>query len=168
MAILQIKKFNEPVLRKRCREVRKIDRKIKKLAVDMVQTMKENQGVGLAAPQVGVLKRVIVIQGDFEGRQILSLINPKIIKKSKDEIVGEEGCLSFPGIFLKIKRAKEVEVEGLDIRGKKIKLKATGLFARAIQHEVDHLDGILFFNRLDFFRKLKFKLKYPSIRSVLF
>lgn len=163
MAILEIKKFNEPVLRKKCKKVGRVDKKIKKLAIDMVQTIKKGQGIGLAASQVGVLRRVIVVQTDLGGQRILALVNPKIIKKSSETEVNEEGCLSFPGIFLEIKRAKEVEIEGLDIKGKKIKLKAKGLLARVFQHEIDHLDGILFFNRLSFIKKLRFKLKYPSI-----
>jgi len=160
MAILEIKKFNEPVLRKKCKKVGRVDKKIKKLAIDMVQTMKKGQGIGLAAPQVGVSKRVIVVQTDLGGQRILALVNPKIIKKSLETEVDEEGCLSFPGIFLEIKRAKEVEVEGLDIKGEKIKLEAKGLLARVFQHEIDHLDGILFFNRLSFVSRILFKIKH--------
>lgn len=163
MAILEIKKLNEPVLREKCKRVERVDEKIRKLIVDMVQTMKKGQGIGLAAPQVGVSKRVIVVQTDLGGQRILALVNPKIIKKSQEKEIAEEGCLSFPGIFLEIKRAKEVEVEGLDIKGKKIKLKTKGLLARVFQHEMDHLNGILFFNRLSFIKKLRFKLKYLSI-----
>jgi len=159
MAILEIKKFNEPVLRKKCKKVRKIDKKIKKLVVDMAQTMKKEQGIGLAAPQVNVLRRVIVVQTDLQGQRILGLVNPKITKMSKEKEKDMEGCLSFPGIFLEIKRAKEVKVKGLDINGKKVNLKAKGLLARVLQHEIDHLDGVLFFNRLSFFKRIKFKLK---------
>ena len=158
MAVLEIKKNKEPVLRKRAKKVSKVDKKIRQLIVDMVQTMAKGQGIGLAAPQVGVLRRVIVVHGDFKGQRILGLINPKIIEKSKEKEKDMEGCLSFPGIFLEIKRAKEIEVNGLDINGKKIKLKAKGLLARVLQHEIDHLDGILFFNRLSFIKRIKFKL----------
>jgi len=158
MAILGIRKFNDKILRKRAKKVRKVDKEIKQLIVDMAQTMAKEQGIGLAAPQVGVLRRVIVIHGDFKGQRILGLINPKIIKKSKKTEKDMEGCLSFPGIFLEIKRAKEVEVKGLDINGKKIKLKAKGLLARVLQHEIDHLDGVLFFNRLGIIDKIKFKI----------
>ncbi len=164
MAILEIKKFNDSVLRKKCEKVRRVDKKIKKLVVDITQTMKQHQGVGLAAPQVGVLKRAITVQTDLGGQRILVLVNPKILKKSKEAETGEEGCLSFPDIFLKIKRAKEVEIEGLDINGKKIKIKAQGLLARVFQHEIDHLDGILFFNRLGFIKKIGFKLRHLSIK----
>ncbi len=164
MAILEIKKFNEPVLREKCKKVRRIDKKIKKLLVNIAQTMKKGQGIGLAAPQVGVLKRAITVQTDLRGRRILVLVNPKILKKSKETEINEEGCLSFPNIFLKIKRAKEIEIEGLDINGEKIKMKAQGLLARVFQHEIDHLDGILFFNRLSFIKKIGFKLKHFSVK----
>lgn len=159
MAILEIKKFNNPVLRKKCEPVLKVDKKIKKLIVDMVQTMEKNQGIGLAAPQVGVLKRVIVVRTDLKGQQILGLVNPNIIKKGRGKKIDEEGCLSFPGVFLKIERAKKAEVEGLDINGKKIKIKAEGVLARVFQHEIDHLDGILFYDRLAFFQKILFNLR---------
>ncbi len=158
MAILEIKKNKEPVLKKRARKVRKVDKEIRQLIVDMVQTMAKGQGIGLAAPQVGVLRRVIVIQGDFKGQRILGLINPKITKMSKEKEKGTEGCLSFPGVFLEIKRAKEIKVKGLDINGKKVNLKAKGLLARVLQHEIDHLNGILFFNRLGIIDKIKLKL----------
>ena len=101
---------------------------------------------------------------DLAGERIFEMINPKIIKKSKETEIGEEGCLSFPRVFLKIKRAKEIEVEGLDIKGRKINLKAKNFLARIFQHEIDHLDGILFFHRLGLFKKIKFRLKYPRIR----
>jgi len=160
MAILEIKKFNEPVLRKRARKVRDVDKEVRKLVVDMAQTMVKGQGIGLAAPQVGVLRRVIVVHGDFKGQRILGLINPKITKISKEKEKDIEGCLSFPGISLEIKRAKEVKVKGLDINGKKIRLKVNGLLARVFQHEIDHLNGIVFYNRLDFFSRIIFKLKH--------
>ena len=160
MAVLEIKKNKDPVLKERAKRVRRIDKKIKKLIVDMAQTMAKEQGIGLAAPQVGVLKRVIVIQGDFKGRGILALVNPKITKMSREKEKDIEGCLSFPGIILDIKRAKEIKVKGLDINGKRINIKAAGLLARVLQHEIDHLNGILFYNRLNFFKRIKFRLKY--------
>lgn len=164
MAILDIKKFNEPVLREKCQKIGRVDKKIKKLIIDMAQTMERDQGIGLAAPQVGVPKRVIVVKTSLRGRRILGLINPKILEKSPETEISEEGCLSFPNIFLKIKRAKQVEVEGLDINKKKIRIKARGVLARVFQHEIDHLDGILFFKRLSFIKKVRFKLKYPKIK----
>ncbi len=164
MAILSIKKFNDPVLRKKAKEITKVDKKIKELVVDLAQTMVQGGGVGLAAPQVGKSKRVIVIDASFAGQKILEMINPKIIKRSKEKEIGEEGCLSFPGIYLKIKRAKSVEVKGLDIKGGKITLKAEGFLARVLQHEIDHLDGILFFHRLSLLEKVRFRLRYPKIK----
>lgn len=160
MAILEIRKFNDKVLRKRARKVRKVDEEIRELIVDMAQTMAKGQGIGLAAPQVGVLRRVIVIHGDFKGQRILGLINPKITKISREKEKDMEGCLSFPGITIEVKRAKEVKVKGLDINGKKIRMKADGLLARVIQHEIDHLDGIVFYNRLSFFNRILFKIKH--------
>lgn len=160
MSILEIRKFNDKILRKKAEEVGEIDEGIKRLVFDMMETMRSNNGIGLAAPQVGVSKKVIVLQSDLSGRQFLSLINPRIIKKSREKDILQEGCLSFPDIFLDIKRAKEIEAEGLDEKGNNIKFKADGPLARTIQHEVDHLSGILFFNRLGFWERIKFKIKH--------
>lgn len=162
MAVLEIKKFNNPVLRKECEEVKEINGEIKKLIDDMIETMEKNHGIGLAAPQVGTFKRIIVLGADLTESDISVLINPKIIKKSPEAEIGEEGCLSFPGLYLKIRRAKRVEAEGLDINGKKIKLRANDILARILQHEIDHLDGILFFDRLGFFRKWKVRKKLKN------
>lgn len=162
MAVLEIKKFNNPVLRKKCEEVKEINGEIKKLIDDMIETMEKNHGIGLAAPQVGTFKRIIVLKADLTESDISALINPKIIKKSSEAEIGEEGCLSFPGLYLKIRRAKRVEAEGLDINGKKIKLMADDILARILQHEIDHLDGILFFDRLGFFRKWKVRKKLKN------
>jgi len=159
MALLEIKKYPDPILKKKSYEVEKITNEIKKLIEDMAETMKKNNGVGIAAPQVGVLKRIIVIETE---NGIVPFINPKIIKKSKERETIEEGCLSFPGVFLKIKRPKEVEIEALNKEGKKIKAK--GLLARILQHEIDHLDGILLIDRLSFLEKIKFKIKYEFNR----
>jgi len=166
MAKLPIKKFNDPILREKCEKVEKIDSKIRNLIDDMTDTMYENYGIGLAGPQVGVKKRIVVAQPDLSDFPPLVLINPKITKKSREKTIEEEGCLSFPGIFLKIKRPKEVEVEALNREGKKIKLKTEGILARVVQHEIDHLNGILFFNRLNFFQKIIFKITHPKIKGV--
>ena len=167
----EIIKYPNPILRKKCEEVEKITPEIKKLIEDMIETMKKNDGVGLAAPQVGELKRIIAVhlvkertseeKVEVEPRVF---INPKIVKKSKEDELEEEGCLSFPGLWLKIKRAKEVEVEALNEKGEKIHLKAQGLPARILQHEIDHLDGILFVDRINFWQKLKIrsKLRAPA------
>lgn len=156
--ILKIKKFNEKVLRKKAKPVEKIDNKIKKLVLNMIETMKVNDGAGLAAPQVGVSKRIVVIQDD------LILINPKITRKGKIKLFDEEGCLSFPDIYINIKRFNKIEVEALNAEGRKVKFEAKELLARVIQHEIDHIDGIPFFNRLGLIEKIKFKLKHLSLK----
>ena len=152
--VLEIKKYPDPILRKKAREVKEIGREEKELIKEMLETMYRNQGVGLAAPQVGVLKRIVVVDVG-EGPRVF--INPKIIKKGGGKEVSEEGCLSVPGVFLRIKRWKEIEVEGLNENGEKVKVKARGLFARALQQEIDHLNGILILDRMSFWEKLKRK-----------
>ena len=147
----EIIKYPDPILRKKCQEVREVTMEIKKLVEEMILALEKKQGVGLSAPQVGVLKRVIVIETE---KGPIGLINPKIIKKSREKEIMEEGCLSFPGLWLKIKRAKEVEVEALDKEGKGIRMEAEGLIAKILQHEIDHLDGILFIDKLSFWQKL--------------
>jgi peptide deformylase len=142
MAIRNLRYDNDEILRKRSREVEVIDDKIKELALDMMDTMHKYDGVGLAAPQVGILKRVIVIDLYEEGMQFI-LINPVIVK-SKGEQLCDEGCLSFPNQYGKVKRPKEIEVVALDINGEKVRIKAKDLLAQALSHEIDHLDGKLF------------------------
>jgi len=170
--ILPIKKYPDPVLRKKCQEVEEVTPEIKKLGLNMIETMVTNQGIGLAAPQVNVLKRIIVVHpisertpGEMLAKKPQVFINLKITKKSRETMVDEEGCLSFPGLFLKIKRAKEVEIETLDGNGKKTFLKLEGLPARVFQHEIDHLDGILFIDRLSFWQRLKLRGKLKEYGS---
>lgn len=158
----KIIKYPDPILRKKCQEVKEVTEEIKNLGWDMIKTMTENEGIGLSAPQVGELKRIIVVHPIKERspkektlRSPQIFINPKITEKSKETEIDEEGCLSFPGLFLKIKRAKEVEIAALNERGEKIQVRAEGLPARIFQHEIDHLDGILFIDRLSFWQKLK-------------
>jgi len=168
--ILTIKKYPGSVLRKKCQEVERVTEEIKNLGWDMIETMTENQGIGLSAPQVGELKRIIVVhpigERTPEERSKIKpqiFINPKITKKSRETGIDEEGCLSFPGLFLKIKRAKEVEIGALNERGEEIRVRAEGLPARIFQHEIDHLDGILFIDRLSIWQKLKFKLRFTQV-----
>lgn len=143
MAIRNIRYDNDEVLRKRSREIEEIDNKIRELAIDMVETMYKFDGVGLAAPQVGILKRIIVIDpGD--GPKVL--INP-VITKSSGTQTGEEGCLSFPNTFGNVDRPATLTVEAYDIDGKKIKIKAKELEAVILSHEIDHLDGVLFVDK---------------------
>lgn len=142
MAIRTIREEGDDILRKVSKPVEKIDEKIKELVEDMIETLHGQNGVGLAAVQVGILKRVVVID-TYEGEPVLVLINP-VIKKQKGEQTVEEGCLSFPNKFAKVVRPEEVTVEALDIEGNKIKVVGKGLLAQALSHELDHLDGKLF------------------------
>lgn len=142
MAIRTIREEGDDILRKVSKPVEKIDEKIKELVEDMIETLHGQNGVGLAAVQVGILKRVVVID-TYEGEPVLVLINP-VIKKQKGEQTVEEGCLSFPNKFAKVVRPEEVTVEALDLEGNKIKVVGKGLLAQALSHELDHLDGKLF------------------------
>ena len=147
MAIRNLRYDNDEILKKRSKEIEVIDDKIRELAADMMETMHKYEGLGLAGPQVGVLKRIIVIDLYEEGTQYI-LINPVIIKEKGEQIV-DEGCLSFPNKFGKVKRPKEVVVEALNLEGKKIKIKAKDLLAQALAHEIDHLNGIVFVKKVE-------------------
>ena len=146
MAIRQIRGEEDEILRKKSREVEVIDEKLQILIDDMIDTMHKYNGVGLAAVQVGVLKRVVVIDL-YDDNGPIVLINPQI-KKEKGEQEVEEGCLSFPNKFAKIIRPAEVVVEAKDRNGKTIKIKAKDLLAQAICHETDHLNGIVFVDKI--------------------
>lgn len=146
MAIRQIREYGDEILRKKAREVEVVDDKIRELIEDMIETMHKYNGVGLAAPQVGILKRVVVIDL-YDDNEPLRLVNPVIIKqKGKQEV--EEGCLSFPNQYAKMIRPEEVVAEALNEKGEKIKIKAKGLLAQAICHELEHLEGILFIDNM--------------------
>lgn len=147
MAIRNIRQEGDEILKKKSREVEVIDDKIRELIDDMVETMHKYDGVGLAAVQVGILKRIIVIDIYDENTPIIKLINPKIIKTKGTQTV-EEGCLSFPNKFAKIVRPKEVIVEALNENGEKIKVHGKDLLAQALCHELDHLDGQVFIDKI--------------------
>jgi len=152
MSVLKILKFGSPVLRTEASSVEKITKKTKQLNADMQDTMKAYEGVGLAAPQVGVLKRIIVFVDEED--YIRTLINPRIVKKEGAR-TDNEGCLSIPGRTGVVPRAFSVEVEALDLKGRKINLQREGLIARILQHEIDHLDGILFLDHADSVQSIK-------------
>ena len=146
MAIREIRENGDEILRKKSKEVSEVNDKIRELLDDMLETMHKYNGVGLAAPQVGLLKRVIVIDL-YDGNKPLKLVNPVIIKtKGKQEV--EEGCLSFPNQYEKMIRPEEDVVEALNENRKKVKIKAKGLLAQALCHEIDHLEGILFVDNM--------------------
>ena len=151
MAVLEIKKAGDEVLKKVCAPVTKIDRKIKKLVEDMAETMYDANGVGLAAPQIGLPIRVVVID---IGDGLIELIIPAIIEKEGSE-KDTEGCLSIPGVFGEVDRYSKVTVEALNRNGKTVKVAGTGLLARALQHELDHLEGVLFIERANTLYKEK-------------
>lgn len=145
MAILEIKEYGDPVLREKALPVEEVTPEILNLIKDMTETMYTASGVGLAASQVGVPKRIILVDGEEDG--LIVLINPMIIK-SEGEIVAEEGCLSVPDIYSQVKRSLKVTVKALNQNGDPIEITKEDLTARALQHEIDHLDGILFIDRI--------------------
>lgn len=153
MALRTILTDENPRLRLKSLKVTKFDKGLQQLAQDMFETLIEANGVGLSAPQVGVLQRVIVIDIpadlEFEGSELFQLVmvNPEIVKCAGEQI-GEEGCLSVPGWYGEVKRYYAVTVKGRDVYGKEIRVKVEGLPSRAIQHEIDHLDGIIFTDKL--------------------
>ena len=151
MGKLDIKIYPDSVLRKKTEEIDKVDGEIKRLAEDMIETMRGNDGAGLAGPQVGVSKRIFVLD---IGKGPMVFINPKISNKRGKEF-DFEGCLSFPGLSLKIKRAGELKCKFLDEKGEQCELEADGLLARVIQHENDHLEGTLFIDRIGFWQRRK-------------
>ena len=144
----------DPILRQKCEPLEKIDSNTKKLMDDMLETMYAAPGIGLAAIQIGILKRLVVIDisKETEKRQPIFLVNPEIVYRSKETSVYEEGCLSLPGQFAEVERPAECSIKYIDYYGKEKELKADGLLATCIQHEIDHLDGILF---IDYLSKLK-------------
>lgn len=145
MPILPIIKYPSKILRQKTEKVKDaLNPEIQKLAKNMAETLRNAKGLGLAAPQVGSTMRLCVVED--EGK-IYILINPQIKSKSRKKVVLEEGCLSFPGKFYPIARSEKVKVRYLDEEGKKRKIKAEGLLARALQHEIDHLDGLLIIDR---------------------
>ena len=146
MAVRAMCHLPDPVLRRKAKRVPAIDKATQRLIDDMVETMQQVHGVGLAAPQVGVSLRVIVLQ--VPGEEPLAIINPKIARRSGEQEV-TEGCLSLPGYAGEIKRSASVTVKGWDRQGRTIRVKAAGLMAQALEHELDHLNGILYVDHLE-------------------
>jgi len=146
LAVLPIYKFPDAVLRQKAKKIRKIDKSIQTLADDMIDTLKDSGGVGLAANQVGSLRRVIVIQLPEENEPRV-YINPEIVRREGEREV-EEGCLSIPGYKAIITRSIWVKAKGLDRTSKLVRLRADGLLAQALEHEIDHLNGVLYIDRL--------------------
>lgn len=151
MSLREIRKFDDPILRKKCKFVSVVDEKIRMLLDDMVETMHSMpNAVGLAASQVGILKRLVVI--DFDG-DVIKLVNPEIIS-SEGEQIGTEGCLSFPGRWGNVHRPKKVTVQALNEKGETIVVEGKDFMARCLCHELDHLDGIVFIDKISEVREL--------------
>jgi len=153
--------YGEEPLRNQSEEVKEVNDEVRRLVADMFETMYEGQGVGLAAPQVGVNLQVAVID---IGEDPLVFINPRIIRKWGKETCNE-GCLSFPGLSEKVERSVGVVAEAMNLNGETFQIEAEGLLARAIQHELDHLDGVLFIDRISKARKLQIKYELELIKQ---
>ena len=151
MAVMPIRQAPDPVLIQKAKRVRIINGSIKKLIDDMQETMQAVSGVGLAAPQVGVPLRVIVI--GLPEQAAVALINPEIVRRSGERLL-DEGCLSVPGYFGQVKRAVSVTVKGRDQNGKEVRLKADGLLAQALEHEIDHINGVLYVDHAESLEKV--------------
>ena len=164
MPVLDILFYPDPALKRKSLPVEKPSEDLNRLLDDMVQTMHDANGVGLAAPQVGKNIRVLVVDAPFpeeDKSEFYELINPEIVS-SRGFQMGEEGCLSVPGFFANIRRKERVQVSALDRIGKRFTIDAEGMLSRVLQHEIDHLDGILFFDRL---RRLKRDLLVKQINE---
>ncbi len=146
MAIRPIVVLGNPVLRQKARKVSRIDQSIAKLVEDMIETMRDAPGVGLAAPQIGVPLQVAVVETEPE--QVHVIINPEIVKLDGEHLL-DEGCLSVPGYWAQVRRAERVTVKARDLKGKEIRLTGEGLLGQALQHEIDHLNGMVYVDRLD-------------------
>jgi len=164
MAIRPVRLYGDPVLRQKALAVAGVDDTVRELIADMRETMRAYNGVGLAANQIGVLQRVLVVDvpTDDETRVRCALINPELDQRAGAES-GEEGCLSIPGLYEEVRRAQRVRVRGLDEQGQAVEFVAEGYLARALQHEVDHLDGVLFVDRLSL---LKRRFLRPDLEAI--
>jgi peptide deformylase len=170
MAILPIRIYGDPVLRKQAKEITQVDENIRKLALDMLKTVKEAKGIGLSANQVGVEKKLFVVDRSFFSTSPnedspLIVINPVLVE-SHGEQTSEEGCLSIPGTYADVTRQLEVLVKGIDLDEKEIKIEGKGLLSRVLLHEIDHLNGLLFIDHLSSIRRrlLAKRLKKLSTR----
>ncbi len=162
MSKLSIKTYGNRVLESKSRKVHTVDKEVKIFVKDMAEIMYEGRGVGLAAPQVGVLKRIIVFD---PGNGLMCLINPEITWTRGREVM-PEGCLSFPGVELEVKRHREIAVRALDLDGKSVEFKARDITARIIQHEVDHLDGVLIVDRVSRKKLKPIKEKLEELKKL--
>lgn len=160
MTLRKIVTLPEPVLRRKAKAVTKFDKDLQATIEDMVETMREAPGVGLAAPQIGLSERLIVVEyyeheedeekdeeGEEAPKKVWAMLNPEILKASEEKVMGVEGCLSIPNLVGEVERHAEIQIKGLNRHGKPMKVKAKGWLARIFQHEIDHLNGVLFTDR---------------------
>ena len=166
MAVLRIYHYPEPVLRQKAEPVATFDEDLTRLAADMAETMYAAPGVGLAAPQVGVSRRLLVIDCAREGEPpaLITAVNPEIIAR-EGEVYEEEGCLSVPGYYAKVARSARVRVRYLDVAGEQVEREVDGLLAVAFQHEIDHLNGVLFIDHLSPLKRGIFRKKYQKMQE---
>lgn len=160
MAVLTIETLGSEVLRRRAEEIPEIDDELRAFVADMFRTMYEAEGIGLAAPQVGVSRRVVVVDLQREDVAPFALVNPRIVESSRETDKAEEGCLSIPGVSAAVERPTRVVVEGLDLEGSPVRLEADELLGRCLQHEIDHLDGVLFIDRISPLKRRMVLQKY--------
>ncbi|GMO65116.1 MAG: peptide deformylase [Endomicrobiia bacterium] len=165
MAILEIKKYGDPILRKKAKVILKVNDNIKRLAYNMLETMYLAPGVGLAAPQIGVSLRLCVIDVDLNKKSPSVMVNPVIISRDENKVSGKEGCLSFPGFYENVRRYDRIVVRYTDLNGKELEIKAQNLFSMAVQHEVDHLDAKLFIDYLPEWKRRFIEKKVRRNRS---
>jgi len=185
MTKINLRKYGDSILKQRCEKVEEINEETLRLIEEMKKITIEADGVGLAAPQVGALKRIIIVHphtnealrlaqknngapysvGVQTEKAPQAFVNPKILKRSKENEIEEEGCLSFPGIRLKIKRAKKIEIRVLNEKWEEIQMEVEGLVARIFQHEIDHLNGILFIHRISFFQRWKIRKELRALTN---
>ena len=154
--------YPAPILKNKAKEVREVTLEIKKIIGAMEKVMEEHDGVGIAAPQIGIPERIIIVKNSVGNHAFL---NPVIVKRSKKQITDEEGCLSLPEIFVKIKRAEEVEVMCQTLKGETVKIKAKGIGARIFQHEIDHLNGVLIINKISALARFKLRKQLRELTT---
>jgi peptide deformylase len=163
MAELKIEMLGSPVLRRKADEIGEIDDDLRRLIADMFETMYAAEGIGLAGPQVGVSRRVVVIDLKDDQQSRMALINPRVVELAGEPEKEEEGCLSIPGVSALVSRRPAVVVEALDEQGRPLRIEADGLLGRCLQHEIDHLDGVLFIDHLSALKRSMVVKKYRQL-----
>lgn len=167
MAQPPVRLYGDPVLRRKATEVDEVSEELRALATDMIETMQENDGIGLATNQVGDLRRMIVINFDIESGDegVSALLNP-VITERKGTMISMEGCLSIPDVWDEVERSAEITVEYLNLDGERVEVKAGGLQGAVVQHEIDHLDGILFVDHIPTVRRMMLKGQLKQIARI--